>query len=252
MIKKFWNLFTDKFGLTIIHPQFIMLQFTRLAIEKIKSKNRGKVIDIGCGRAPYKQEILPFLESYTGVDNPKTAKLYQSSQTVDVYADAEKLPFDSSHFDTALMLQVLEYINNPLQALSETSRVLKKGGYLILTSPFLYPIHDYPHDRNRYTEEMLTDLLGKAGFSNIKITVQGGFLDFWFQSLNVFLFKRIQDLLKFKKDILGLGILIFLLLITPTLVLLTNLLCLILKPLTKSLNYPNYFPLNYLIEASKR
>lgn len=252
MTKKIWNLFTERFGRTILHPQFIMLNFTHLAIDELKKKKRGRLVDIGCGRAPYKAELLPFVEKYVGVDSPKTADLYTSGRKPDVLADAKSLPFERGEFDTALMLQVLEYIDRPDQALAETQRVLKEGGALILTSPFMYPIHDYPHDRYRYTESALKDLLRTAGFNRIKVTSHGGFFDFWLQSLNVFLFKRIQDTLDSKKTFVSFVSLFFLALSVPFTVLFTNILSLTFRQLSGFSKYPNYFPLNYLVTASKK
>lgn len=251
-MKKIWEKFTDQFGATFIHPQFIMLRLTHQAITEAKKVARGKLVDIGCGHMPYRRQLLPQVESYTGVDHPQVHKLYRSAVLPDVLADAHSLPFKDGSFDIALMLQVLEYLAQPQQALTEAYRILKIGGVLILSAPFMYPIHDAPYDRNRFTKVALADFLKQAHFSSIKIVPQGTFWDFWLLSLLVFLFKRLK-LLQTRKTFLSTVSLALLLLVSPVLVILINSLDLILNTVSKLFPpYPNEFPLNFLVIAKKK
>lgn len=251
-MKKIWEKFTDQFGTTFIHPQFIMLRLTHQAIREAKKVAQGKLIDIGCGRMPYREELLSLVKSYTGVDHPQVHKLYRSTSSPDVLADAHSLPFKDGSFDIALMLQVLEYLEKPQQALTETYRVLKRGGVLILSTPFMYPIHDAPYDRQRLTKVALADLLKMAHFSSIKIVPQGSFWDFWLMSPLVFLFKRLKSL-QLKKSFLATVSFTLLLLISPILVIVINFLDLALNAVSKLFpQYDNDFPLNFLVIAKKK
>ena len=45
------------------------------------------------------------------------------------------IPFRNDTFDAVLCVEGIEHMHNPLQLIEETYRVLKKGGYLILTTP---------------------------------------------------------------------------------------------------------------------
>lgn len=251
-MKKIWEKFTDQFGATFIHPQFIMLRLTHQAIIEAKKVARGKLVDIGCGRMPYREQLLPQVESYTGVDHPQVSKLYRSKVSPDVLADAHSLPFRDGGFDIALMLQVLEYLEKPQQALTEAYRVLKKGGVLILSTPFMYPIHDAPFDRNRFTKVALADFLKQAHFSSIKIVPQGSFWDFWLLSPLVFFFKRLKSL-QTRKTFFSTISLTLLLMVSPVLVILINSLDLILNTVSQLFpTYPNDFPLNFLVIAKKK
>jgi hypothetical protein len=51
---------------------------------------------------------------------------------------------------------------------------LRPGGLLFFTVPFLWPLHDAPHDHYRYTPFALERLLSEAGFDEIELTPRGG------------------------------------------------------------------------------
>ena len=52
-----------------------------------------------------------------------------------VLGSADNLPFEDESFTTVSMLDVLEHVPNPEKSLSEIDRVLKPGGYLIISVP---------------------------------------------------------------------------------------------------------------------
>lgn len=248
-MKNLWNKFTDKFGNTIIHPQFIILSYPKNAIiETLRIAKNKKLIDIGCGRMQYRKLLETVVKSYTGVDDPKVSNLYSPQNRPEIIADVtKKIPIKSNVFDIAIMLEVLEYLERPQKTFDEISRILKPKGILILTTPFLYPVHDIPYDRNRFTDTQIKYYLKNSNFKVKKIKVNGGFIDFWFQSINVFLFKRIMDIIKKEKTLISIFYLFLLLLITPSIVILTNVIYIFTKKI--KLNYPNYFPLNYMVIA---
>lgn len=76
----------------------------------------------------------------------------------DVVGDARNLPFQDNEFDNILCLEVLEHINQPQKAIAEMQRVLKPGGKIILTTRFIFPLHDVPGDYFRYTKYGLQEL----------------------------------------------------------------------------------------------
>jgi SAM-dependent methyltransferase len=81
----------------------------------------------------------------------------------DLFADAAYLPVADSSADTVVILEVLEHLRFPGDALREIARVLRPGGRLLLTMPFLYPVHDAPHDYQRYTVHGLIREMENAG-----------------------------------------------------------------------------------------
>ncbi|MGH1398892.1 MAG: class I SAM-dependent methyltransferase [Alphaproteobacteria bacterium] len=69
--------------------------------------------------------------------------------------------------DAAFVMEVLEHVKDPFAAMKELKRIVKPGGQLILSTPFIFPIHDAPHDYFRYTKFGLQHLL--KNFQDITI-----------------------------------------------------------------------------------
>lgn len=79
---------------------------------------------------------------------------------VDVVTNAEQLPFAPGVFQSIECDAVLEHVQNPGQVMKELTRVLARGGYLHLVTPFCHPFHQYPKDYRRFTLDGLKQLAG--------------------------------------------------------------------------------------------
>ncbi|MGE5457189.1 MAG: class I SAM-dependent methyltransferase, partial [Methanococcaceae archaeon] len=126
----------------------------------------GKVLDIGCGRKPYKEIFLKFCTSYIGLEYIKTIHGFSE---VDIVGDSLFLPFKDNQFDSIVSFQVMEHIQEPQQFLTEAFRVIKKDGYFLFATPFMWGEHEAPYDFYRYTRYGLKYLSEKAGFEVIAI-----------------------------------------------------------------------------------
>jgi len=73
----------------------------------------------------------------------------------DISGDGHYLPFLSDSFDGVWLCAVLEHLENPFQVSSEILRVLKPGGFVLVSAPFMYHLHGSPHDYFRYTDNGL-------------------------------------------------------------------------------------------------
>lgn len=88
----------------------------------------------------------------------------------DVKGDLLNLPFHENAFDGVVLTEVLEHCVNPPAAVAEVFRVLKPGGLLLVTSPFIWVWHgteDYK-DYWRFTHQGWELLL--KSFEKVKIT----------------------------------------------------------------------------------
>ena len=92
-----------------------------------------------------------------------------------VGADIQALPFRAAAFDAVKATEVLEHVPDVARALAECRRVLRPGGTLVITVPFLERLHGDPDDYARYTHSMWERLLAEAGLSPTTIAAQGGF-----------------------------------------------------------------------------
>lgn len=78
---------------------------------------------------------------------------------IDVRGDAQMMPFRTGGLDSILCTEVLEHLVRPEQAIDEMRRVLRPGGRLLLTTRFVFPLHDRPGDFFRFTKYGLRRLL---------------------------------------------------------------------------------------------
>ncbi|PKN08877.1 MAG: hypothetical protein CVU73_06505 [Deltaproteobacteria bacterium HGW-Deltaproteobacteria-8] len=127
----------------------------------------GDVLDLGCGAKPYQSLFRQPVRSYVGAD-------VLDAPTVDVQVTpGEPLPFANASFDVLLSTQLLEHVEDLGQMLSEMYRVLRSGGALVVTVPFLYMLHGAPHDYRRFTEHGLRSLFG-TDYTISKVLPVGG------------------------------------------------------------------------------
>ncbi|MCC6166438.1 MAG: methyltransferase domain-containing protein [Caldilineaceae bacterium] len=96
-------------------------------------------------------------------------------KTPDLQANAAALPLAADSFDAVVCAELLEHVPDPRRVLVEAARVLRPGGSLVLTIPFLYPIHADPYDFGRYTDTFWRHTLAEAGFCGVEVTPQGFF-----------------------------------------------------------------------------
>lgn len=142
---------------------------------------KGNLYDLGCGEMPYKNWLLNYAHTYTGVDWGSSLHELKA----DVLADLnETLPIESEVADTVISLSVMEHLREPQVFLSEAHRILKPGGAMILQVPFMWWVHEAPYDYYRYTRYGLQYLFDKTGFVDVQVYPQTGFWTMWTLKFN--------------------------------------------------------------------
>lgn len=136
--------------------------------QRLSSEDPRKVlIDIGAGRASFRSITKGRFAAAIGVD-------FYPYECVDVIADLTQfLPLIDQSGDIAVATNVLEHLPKPRILLRECYRILKPGGYIIGTVPFLISVHQEPYDFLRYTRYMLELMLHQAGFSRVSVEPLG-------------------------------------------------------------------------------
>ena len=143
-------------------------------IEKSILDFNGIVLDVGCGRMPYKNIILEQnnVTKYIGLDI-ETAIDY-GGEKADILWINNRIPLDDQSVDSILCTEVLEHIFDLNLFLLEIRRVLRPEGKAFFTIPFLWPLHEVPHDAHRLTPWMVNQAMTNSGFKNINIYALGG------------------------------------------------------------------------------
>ncbi|MDD2680637.1 MAG: class I SAM-dependent methyltransferase [Patescibacteria group bacterium] len=136
---------------------------------------KGKLLDIGCGKMPYKNYILDNSEvtTYLGIDID-TAIVYDSNVKPDIIWDGKNIPEGSNCFDSILATEVLEHCPEPEVIFKEAFRVLRDGGVMFITTPFVFPLHESPHDEYRLTPYSIERMAKNSGFKHVDIFPLGG------------------------------------------------------------------------------
>ena len=167
-------------------PRYIGIVYVEPVMREVKTHVHGMMLDVGCGTRRYELVFTETVDSYIGLDWPEI----KDRALPDVVGDAMKIPFKSDSFDVVLATELMEHLPSPHTFLMEVKRVLREGGALILSVPFMEPIHEAPRDFYRFTPFSLRLLLEEHGFSIRKIWNKGGW---WSVVLGSFVNQSLYD-----------------------------------------------------------
>jgi SAM-dependent methyltransferase len=116
----------------------------------------GDFADIFEGRNYFSLDIVPYAE-------------------VDLVCDLnQSIPFKAGTFDVVVLMNVLEHVFENRGLVKNIAKIIKPGGKLILTIPFLLKVHQAPFDFSRYTPYYLEALAKDAGLT---VTTMNGYYD---------------------------------------------------------------------------
>lgn len=144
--------FIKKRILSILNASGVISNSSRGKLDAFMREHASnkKTLDIGSGGKGYRV----FFPNSTSSD-------IVASTGVDVVADVHELSkhFRGDEFDIIVCAEALEHFYCPHRAIEEMQKVLKRGGTLILTTRFIFPLHEVPQDYFRFTEYGLKYLL---------------------------------------------------------------------------------------------
>lgn len=128
--------------------------------------------DVGCGEKPFASFLRDKVAAHIGID--VDYGFYDTSY-IDLVGSADDLPVAENSADAILSSQVIEHLPDPEKSIAEAARVLKSGGLLFLSYPYLYPIHAPPYDFARLSEFALDAMLERQGFELVERRALAGF-----------------------------------------------------------------------------
>ena len=134
-------------------------------------KNAQSILDVGCGsgwvaKTFIKKEIKVHSLDITKINPVKAMQLYPSQKHSGIVADSFHLPFADNSFDCIIASEIIEHVVDPAAFIKEVFRVVRKGGKLIITTPYkeklmyylcihcnqMTPVHAHIHS---FDEKML-------------------------------------------------------------------------------------------------
>ena len=139
------------------------------------------LLDVGCGAG----NMIHHLSRYGRVkgvelDPRPVAVARQRGYDVDQADAAQGLTYEGARFDVVTALDVIEHNQDDLSILREMQRVLKPGGYAVVTVPAFMWLWSYNDELNahlrRYTAGELRGKLQAAGFRVRRVTYNNFFV----------------------------------------------------------------------------
>ncbi|MFA6970102.1 MAG: class I SAM-dependent methyltransferase [Gallionella sp.] len=148
-----------------VNPFWLCRRELALALADMAPRLTGKVLDFGSGSQPYRP-LLTNCARYTSLeyDTPQN----RERKVADIFYNGQSIPAEDNSFDGLLSTQTLEHVPNPDVIVAEWARVLKDGGMLLITMPFMWPEHEMPYDFQRYSSGGLRLVLEKSGFEIVE------------------------------------------------------------------------------------
>lgn len=157
----------------------------------LKIPPRSRILDAGAGELQYKKfcKHLDYVSQdfaqYDGVgDNVGLQTKTWDNTKLDIVSDIASVPEADGSFDAVMCIEVLEHIPHPVDALRELTRLLRSGGYLVITAPFASLTHFAPYFyQTGYSSYFYQYWLEKFGFEILDLQENGNYFEYLAQEL---------------------------------------------------------------------
>ena len=151
-----------------------VFQRSILAYYEAARRVKGRVLEIGTGMGYGIEVIAPEVEHFTTIDK---SRAYEATLPANVefrQMEAPPLGFEDEQFDNVISFQVIEHIKRDRDFVREVSRVLRKGGTFIVSTPNApMSLTRNPWHVREYRAEELKSLLLEH-FSEVECLGVGG------------------------------------------------------------------------------
>jgi SAM-dependent methyltransferase len=150
-----------------------------------------RILDAGAGEQrhrPYCGHLKYVAQDFGRYDGTGDHKGLHSGRwdqgELDIVSDITEIPAPDGSFDAVLCTEVLEHLPQPIEALRELARLLRRGGHLILTAPFVSMTHMAPfHYCTGFSSYFYRNTLPALGFDILEVSNNGSFFEFVAQEL---------------------------------------------------------------------
>jgi len=148
----------------------------------LKASQRGRLLDVGCGTGRFLANMRALGWEAIGVEpDPKAVGTARNKFGIDIFqGNLEEAEFPEDFFDAVTMNHAIEHMRDPISTLQECSRVLKRGGHLVVVTPNIKSfghllfgkawLHlDPPRHLYLFSLSTLRTCADRAGFRDIKM-----------------------------------------------------------------------------------
>lgn len=143
----------------------------RKMLNRIPGDKSGdfKVLELGTRKwgenSTHHRALFPEWVDYTMAD-------FLDGEDVDVVSDAHNLnEFDDNEFDSVISFSTYEHLTLPWIATQAIHRVLKHGGWTFHQTHQSFPVHGYPNDYTRWTDNGMWAMFNWAGFEVVQASM---------------------------------------------------------------------------------
>ena len=109
--------------------------YTAAATLLRQRRAKGLVVDIGCGIGRFRGFAGNLIEDYLGIDVVRHPGLPTDVRFAGANLDREPIPLGADAADVVVAIETIEHLENPRAFVRELSRILKPGGWLVVTTP---------------------------------------------------------------------------------------------------------------------
>ena len=157
-----------------------------LAILNDESSRRGTLLEVGCAAGFFLDEARRQEWKVQGLEiSPEMSNYGRRVLGLDIQvASVDEAEFDADAFDAVVFCDSLEHFVQPAQTLSESIRILRPGGVLLILSPNIssllaramgrrWPHFAVPEHLYYFSPRTLTLLVQRAGFMLLHLRTVG-------------------------------------------------------------------------------
>jgi hypothetical protein len=123
------------------------------------ARRPGALLDVGCGEQPFRPLIEASGQRYVGMD-----VVQNSRRSVDIVGALERAPSPEVAYPAILCTEVLEHVADIDAAFAGLRRLSALDGVVVITVPFVFPLHMEPYDFRRLTPHGIRQLADDHGF----------------------------------------------------------------------------------------
>jgi ubiquinone/menaquinone biosynthesis C-methylase UbiE len=177
------------------HNEEARYQWVEKTLGKIPSGH--KILDAGAGELKFKkycthlEYVSQDFAQYDGKgDSSGLQTQTWDNSKLDIVSDITAIPVDDDSFDAVMCNEVIEHVPDPVKALKELNRVLRPGGYLVVTAPFASLTHFAPyHFSTGFNRYFYKEHLEALGYEILDLHANGNYFEYMAQEL-----RRVQNI----------------------------------------------------------